>query len=279
MKITPFTHNCGVLIEDIDLANLTERDFESLQQAFVKHGLLFFRDQSLSPKQHKSLANKFGDIVVNKIFKTLEGFPEIAVVCKEKQQTTNIGGGWHTDHSYDEEPAMASILVARELPSSGGATKFANMYAAYEGLSEGLKSTLGLITAKHSNHHLYGKGGYFSNTDLSDKLAENVQMSSATHPVIVIHPESHKPVLYVNKAHTIGFDNWHDDEAFALLNFLYEHGSKPEYTCEFDWQPGSVAIWDNRSTWHFANNDYHGEKRTLHRITIKGSSLAGPVCG
>ncbi|MDP5148231.1 TauD/TfdA family dioxygenase [Shewanella sp. ULN5] len=279
MKITAFTNNCGVLIEEIDLANLTDSDFESLQQAFVEHGLLFFRDQSLSPKQHKSLANKFGDIVVNKIFKTLEGFPEIAVVSKEKQQTTNIGGGWHTDHSYDEEPAMASILVARELPSSGGATKFANMYAAYEGLSEGLKSTLSLITAKHSNEHLYGKGGYFSNTDLSDKLAENVQVSSAMHPVIVIHPESHKPVLYVNKAHTIGFDNWHDDEAFALLNFLYEHGSKPEYTCEFDWQPGSVAIWDNRSTWHFANNDYQGEMRTLHRITIKGSSLAGPVCG
>ena len=273
MNILPFAVNCGVLIENVDLANLTQQEFEDVKATFIEHGLVFFRDQNLSPEQHIQLASKFGEIVRNRIFKHLEGHPEIAVVSKDKNQKTNIGGGWHTDHSYDEAPAMASILVARELPSSGGATKFANMYAAYNGLSEGLKQTLAGVTALHSNDHLYGEGGYFSETDLVDKLADNVEVNYAKHPVIITHPESNKKVLYVNKGHTTGFIDWKPAEAFALLDYLYEHGSKSEYTCEFNWLPGSVALWDNRSTWHFANNDYHGEKRTLHRITVAGQPL------
>ena len=127
MNISPFNKNCGVLIEDIDLSNLTDDEFLKIRESFVEHGLVFFRNQNISPSQHIEFATKFGQIVVNKIFKHLENHPEIAVVNKDKKQKTNIGGGWHTDHSYDEIPAMASILVARELPSSGGATKFANM--------------------------------------------------------------------------------------------------------------------------------------------------------
>lgn len=274
MNIVPFTQNCGVLIEDVDLAHLSEADALEVKAAFMDHGLVFFRDQNLSPEQHIALANKFGDIVKNRVFKSLDGYPEIAVVSKEKDQETNIGGGWHTDHSYDPEPAMASILVARELPSSGGATRFANMYAAFDDLSDGLKATLASLKANHGNDHLYGEGGYFSATDLAEKLADNIEVSRATHPIIVTHPDSKKKVLYVNKGHTIGIEGWKMEEAFALLNYLYEHGSKDEFTCEFNWLPGSVAMWDNRSTWHYANNDYQGEARTLHRITIAGQALA-----
>jgi len=273
MKIIPYSANCGVVIEDIDLANLTEQSFQQIKQAFISHGLVFFRDQSLSPEQHIALANRFGQTVRNRIFKNLANYPEITVVSKDKDQKTNIGGGWHTDHSYDNEPAMASILVARELPSIGGATRFANLSAAYNGLSEGLKTTLASLVALHANDHLYGEGGYFSGTDLADKLAENIEVGHAKHPIIITHPESHRKVLYVNKGHTIGIEGWKTEEAFALLNYLYEHGCKDEYTCEFNWLPGSIAIWDNRSTWHFANNDYQGEKRTLHRITIAGQAL------
>lgn len=273
MNIVPFSKNCGVLIENIDLANLSKSEIEAIKQAFIEHGLVFFRDQNLSPEQHIAFANIFGEVVRNRVFKHLEGYPEIAVVSKDKDQKTNIGGGWHTDHSYDPEPAMASILVARELPSTGGATRFANMYAAYDDLSKGLKQTLSLLKAQHSNDHLYGKGGYFSATDLAEKLADNIEVSQAIHPVIVTHPDSNKKVLYVNKGHTIGIDGWKVDEAFALLNYLYEHGCKDEFTCEFNWLPGSVAMWDNRSTWHFANNDYQGESRTLHRITVAGKAL------
>jgi taurine dioxygenase len=274
MNISPFSPNCGVVIEDVELANLTDDEFLKIRQAFIEHGLVFFRNQNISPQQHIDFAKKFGEIVVNRIFKNLPNHPEIAVVSKDKNQQTNIGGGWHTDHSYDDGPAMASILVARDLPSTGGATKFANMYAAYDALSEGLKQTLSSLTALHSNEHLYGENGYFSDTDLAEKLAENVEVNHAEHPVIITHPESKKKVLYVNKGHTIGIENWKTEEAFALLDYLYDHGCKKEYTCEFNWLPGSVAIWDNRSTWHYANNDYQGEKRILHRITVAGQPLS-----
>ena len=206
MKIIPFTANCGVVIEDVNLADLTDIDFKEIKQAFSTHGLVFFRDQDLSPNQHIELAHQFGEIVRNRIFKNLPDYPEIAVISKDKAQKTNIGGGWHTDHSYDEEPAMASILVARELPTSGGATKFANLSAAYNGLSEGLKKTLSSLTALHANDHLYGEGGYFSGTDLADKLADNVEVNHAKHPLIITHPESQKKVLYVNKGHTVGIE-------------------------------------------------------------------------
>lgn len=273
MKISPFSANCGVLIEDVNLANLSDNEFQQINQAFIASGLVFFRDQDISPDDHLALAGRFGDIVRNRIFRTLDTHPDIAVVSKEPDQQTNIGGGWHTDHSYDEKPAMASILVARELPSSGGATQFANMSAAYNDLSDGLKQSLSSLVALHSNEHLYGEGGYFSGTDLEDKLAEHIEMNHAKHPVIITHPQSQKKVLYVNRAHTIGIEGWKTEEAFALLNYLYEHGSKEEYTCEFNWLPGSVAVWDNRTTWHYANNDYYGERRTMHRITIAGQAL------
>ena len=274
MKITPFTENCGVTIEGVNLAKLSKGEGQQIRKTFFEHGLIFFRDQDITPEQHLELASVFGDIVRNRIFKTLPDHPDIAMVSKEKDQKTNIGGGWHTDHSYDEEPAMASILVARELPSSGGGTRFANLSVAYDDLSDGLKLSLESLVALHSNHHLYEEGGYFSDTDLLDKLAENIEMNSAKHPLIITHPESQKKVLYVNRGHTIGIEGWKTEEAFALLNYLYQHGSKDKYTCEFNWKPGSIAVWDNRTTWHFANNDYQGERRVMHRITIAGQKLS-----
>jgi taurine dioxygenase len=242
MNIIPFRPSCGVVIEDVDLSNLTEDEFQNIRQAFTEHGLVFFRNKNISPQEHIDFAKKLGEIVLNRIFKLFLNYPEIAVVSKDKNQQTNIGGGWHTEHSYDDEPAMASILVARELPSSGGATKFANMYAAYNDLSEGLKQTLSSLVALHSNEHLYGENGYFGDSDLSSSLVENIEVNHSKHPVIITHPESKKKALYVNKAHTIGIENWKTEEAFSLLNYLYEHGSKEEYTCEFNWLPGSVAI-------------------------------------
>lgn len=275
ITVKPYTKHCGVVIENIDLGSLSESEMNTIRHTFIEHGLVFFRNQNITPKQHISFAEQFGNIIINKIFKGLPEHPEIAVISKDKNQKTNIGGGWHTDHSYDNTPAKASIVVARKLPKKGGATRFANMYAAYDGLSDGLKRILKQLTGIHSNEHLYGKDGYFSKTDLSKQLSESLSVNQAKHPLIIKHPESHKSVLYVNKAHTIGIENWTTEEAFSVLNYLYEHGIKKDYTCEFDWQPGSIAMWDNRSTWHYANNDYQGEERVLHRITVEGSELYG----
>ena len=169
MRVSPF-ENCGSVVSDFQLATMTDIELTELRSAFTEHGLLFFRDQQLPPEEHLRFARRFGTIVVNKFFKTTEEHPEIAEVRKEKTQQTNIGGGWHTDHSYDYEPALGSILVARTLPATGGNTHFANLAAAYDALPETLKKRIENLRAVHSNTHLYGENGLYRMTDLADQL-------------------------------------------------------------------------------------------------------------
>ena len=273
MQFTPFSQDCGVLVEDVQLASCKDEDIVRLQQAFAEHGLLFFRGQVFPPEEHLRFAKRFGDIVVNKFFKQVEGHPQIAEVRKEKDQQMNIGGGWHTDHSYDEDPAKGSILVARQLPAAGGNTRFANLAAAYQTLPDDIKEKISTLNARHSNVHIYGEGGMYRMTDLSTQLGGMDRVGDAVHPVVIKHPDSGKPVLYVNPGHTVGIEGMETEEGFALLNTLYTHVTKSGLECSFNWEPGSVAIWDNRSTWHNADNDYHGESRLMHRITLAGSLL------
>lgn len=273
MKISPYSVGCGALVSDVQLAQLTDSQLAGLREAFTEYGLLFFRDQDLNPEEHLEFANRFGNIVLNKFFKPVQDFPQIAEVRKEKTQETNIGGGWHTDHSYDDIPAMGSILVARDLPEKGGDTLFANLYAAYDALSPGLKKALQSMRAVHSNKHLYGEDGYYRNTDLAEQLGGMDQVGEAIHPAVITHPESGRKALYVNPGHTIGFEGWTIEQSKTLLDSLYAHVDHPEFTCQFNWLPGSVTFWDNRCTWHFAQNDYPGEFRLMHRITLGGSPL------
>jgi len=277
VKINAFSTGCGALVTDVQLATADDAQIEAVRDAFVAHGVIFFRDQLLTPEQHLVLARRMGDIVVNKFFMPLSDHPEIAEVRKEKSQQMNIGGGWHTDHSYDAEPALGSILIARTLPASGGDTWFANLANAYDALSSDLKSKLETLRAVHSNRHIYGDGGYYSQTDLADRLGGRDRVGDAIHPVVIRHPESGRKVLYVNPAHTIGIDGMEQEESKALLEMLYEHAAQDQYICKFNWEPGSVALWDNRSTWHFAQNDYPGQERLMHRITLAGSALSAAV--
>ncbi|RZO20766.1 MAG: TauD/TfdA family dioxygenase [SAR92 clade bacterium] len=273
MKVTRYSEGCGVLISDIQLADLSDTQLADLRTIFAEHGLLFFRDQDFSPQDHLQFAQRFGSIVVNKFFRATEEFPEIAEVRKEKDQHTNIGGGWHTDHSYDDIPAMGSILVARKLPETGGDTQFANLANAYDALSPKLKSLIENLRAVHSNKHLYGENGLYRMTDLAEHLGGMDRVGDATHPVVIIHPESGRKVLYVNPGHTIQFEGWDFTESRNILDELYAHVTQPQFTCSFKWSPGSVTFWDNRCTWHQANNDYQGQARLMHRITLAGSAL------
>lgn len=274
MKVQDYSEGCGALVSGVQLASITNQQAAQLQQALYTKGVLFFREQSLSPDQHLELANKLGDIVLNKFFKPVEGHPQIATVHKKATQTMNIGGGWHTDHSYEPEPALGSILVARTLPSEGGDTEFAHLGNAYNDLSPGFKALLKQLRGIHSNEHIYGKDGYYSQTDQQETLTGSTEVGQAVHPAIVKHPQTGQDILYVNPGHVIGFEGLAQGESFAILNYLYEHASQPKYTCRFNWQPGSVAIWDNRITWHQAHNDYQGQERLMHRITLAGEAFA-----
>ena len=274
MEFVPFSPGCGSEVRGVQLAEASDAEIRELQDGFAAHGLLFFRDQSLPIEAHREFARRFGDIVINKFFKTVEGWPDVAEVRKEKDQMMNIGGGWHTDHSYDEEPARGSILVARELPESGGDTRFANLANAYDALSDDMKERIAGLRAVHSNTHLYGEEGFYRKTDLARQLGGMDRVGNAVHPMVIRHPENERKVLYVNPGHTIGIEGMDPDETRDLLNALYAHVDQPQFTCQFDWQPGSIAIWDNRMTWHLAHNDYQGQFRLMHRITLAGSALA-----
>ena len=270
LEIRPMSNHVGSELLGVDINTLTDHDIGLVKSTLADRGLVVFRDQRLNEAQHIAFARRVGPIVVNNYFPENDGYPEIAEVRKAETQMANIGGGWHTDHSYDQVPAMGSILVARELPPQGGDTLFASMAAAYESLSDGLKATLEGMRAVHTADHIYGPQGFLSNSDQGVDLKGRDLKTLAVHPVIIRHPDTGQKLLYVNSGFTTHFEGWSRDESLVLLNYLFGVGMQSEFQCRLQWAPGTVAIWDNRSTWHYALNDYHGHRRLMHRITIDG---------
>ena len=274
LQLTPASPALGAFVENIDLGQtLDDAVLAELLRAHADYGVLFFRDQQLTPSQHIALAEQLGEINVNRFFAAVDDHPQIAEVRKEPDQALNIGGGWHTDHSYDQIPALGSLLYARELPPAGGDTLYASMYAAFEALSDGMKQMLEGLNAVHSSRHVFGAAANRP-ADLSDRLGNaEAATQDAVHPVVLSHPRSGRKALYVNPGFTVRFDGWTELESEPVLKFLYQHAARPEFTYRFQWAPGSLAFWDNRATWHFAVNDYQGERRLLHRITLEGERL------
>jgi taurine dioxygenase len=274
INIRPAAGNVGVEIHGVNLSNkVPEPLFNEIRNAFIENGLIFFRDQNLAPEEHIRFAEQWGKININRFFAKVDGYDQVAEVLKEPDQKGNIGGEWHTDHSYDQIPALGSILLAKEIPNSGGDTLFACMYKAYENLSDGMKVTLEGLNAVHSSRHVFGEGSDYSQSSKGRIGNSELATQDAIHPVIITHPESKKKALYVNRAFTLRFEGWTKEESKPLLDYLYDHAAGENNTTRFKWSPGSIAFWDNRCTWHNALNDYHGERRLMHRITIEGSAL------
>ncbi|HEV7268923.1 MAG TPA: TauD/TfdA family dioxygenase [Falsiroseomonas sp.] len=275
IEVAPIAGALGAEIHGVDVSRpMDDALFAEIRQAFHDHSVIFFRDQAITPEQHIVFARRFGPVNVNRFFTAVPGYPEIAEVRKEPEQKKNIGETWHTDHSYDKVPALGSMLVARDVPDHGGDTMFASMHAAYDALSDGLKRTLEGLRAVHSSRHVFGPEARYHDTDLKGRLHNpDAATQDAVHPVVIRHPDTGRKALYVNSNFTVGIEGWTREESEALLGFLYRHGQRPEFTCRFRWRNGSIALWDNRSTWHCAVNDYHGQRRLMHRITIEGSPL------
>ncbi|MFL0586540.1 TauD/TfdA dioxygenase family protein [Sphingomonas panaciterrae] len=272
-EMHPLAAHVGVEAHGVDLNTIDDAGFDALRRAVADHGVLFVRDQTLTPEQHIAFARRWGPIDVNKYFPANGGYPEIAEVRKTENQQTNIGGGWHTDHSYDQVPAMGSILLARETPPTGGDTLFASLGAAFDSLSDGLKTTLRGLRAVHSADHIYSADGIYAKTDQAADLKGHDERTRAVHPVIIRHPQTGREILYVNPAFTLHFEGWTREESMPLLTYLYQVAMQDRFHCRVSWAPGSLAIWDNRSTWHLAMNDYYGHRRLMHRITISGEPL------
>ena len=271
-QINPSADFVGAEIQGVDLSqSLSEALIEKLKEALYKYGVIFFRDQKLSPEDHVRLAEQFGEIEINRFFKPVDNHPQIAEVRKEPHQKVNIGSRWHSDHSYDTAPAMGSILYAVEVPPFGGDTVFSSMYAAFEHLSDGLKVMLENLNAWHTSSGFAAP----ATKEIGDRLGGQDRVTpDVLQPVVIQHPVTGQKALYVNETFTIGFENWTVEESKPLLDYLFRFAVQPAFCYRFSWKPGSLAFWDNRAVQHLAINDYHGHRRVMHRITLKGVPLS-----
>lgn len=257
----------GVEIKGVDLTRpLPEEQFEELRDALANHCVVFFRDQpELAPEQQVAFGKRFGDLHVHPAAPTLEGNAEVFVIHTHKDSQVNNGGNWHTDVSCDEEPPLGTILQLHKTPSAGGDTLFANMYAAFDALSDRMQEILSGMEALHESEHIFR--GRYSDRGVND--SERVY-PEALHPIVRTHPVSGRQALYVNRSFTTKIIGFSDKESKALLDFLFQHMEQPQFQVRFRWAKNSIAFWDNRCAQHLALWDYWPEERKGHRVTVKG---------
>ena len=264
IQVDKLTPNVGAEIRGVDLSEpLDERTFKDIHDALIDNGVIFFRDQRLTPDRQKAFGRLFGELHLHPAAPALlDGHPEILVIHADETSRHVAGEVWHSDVSCDVEPPMGSILYIHELPAVGGDTLFASMYAAYEALSAPMKRFLEPLTAMHEGEHVY-RGRY----GVDDK---GKAFPRAEHPVIRTHPVSGRRALFVNSGFTTRIAQLGRSESDALLQFLFRHVETPEFQCRFRWQVHSVAFWDNRCVQHHAMWDYYPQRRHGHRVTIQG---------
>lgn len=265
--LTPFV---GSEISGLDLSKpLPKETLARLHRVWLDRKMVYFRDQQLTPDQQLAFTAQFGEVDKYPFLKGIEGNPMVAPVLKLPDETINFGGVWHSDTTYLETPALGASLYALELPPIGGDTIFCNMGTAYQTLPQDIKEQIDALKAINTSAKAaVAKTRNPRLADSGDSTAPTAFTSC--HPVVRTHPETGEKTLYVNEAHTVCFDGWTEAQSEPLLNLLYMHARKPEFQCRLRWQKGTLVLWDNRSSHHYPINDYHGHRRLLHRVSLKG---------
>ena len=270
IKLKKVSGSIGAIIQNIKLnQNLDEKVFDEIYDAFLAYQVIFFREQEFSPNSQKAFSKRIGKPIIYPFVKGLEKFPEITPILKKEDDVNNFGGIWHSDTTYQDKPPKGTMLYALEVPEFGGDTEFSNQYLAYESLSTGMKNFLD----KQKAVNISGKGRVAkTRSDIMKHSSVGLKGDElkAIHPVVRTHPETKRKSLYINEAHTTHFVGMTVEESEPILQYLFKHQIKSEFTCRFQWEKGSVAIWDNRCTMHYPINDYHGFRRLMHRITFEG---------
>ena len=269
MKVSPLAGALGAEVLDVNLKTLN--DWNEIHKAFIAHSVLVFRDQAIEPADLMKIGAKFGAPCHYPFVTGMDGFPFIFEVVKEPEEKKNFGGAWHSDTTYLKQPPLATLLHAVETPSHGGDTLFAHTAAAYDALSEGLRKTVDGLTGVNSAELKYAGGRTRQHAAIKGMKVHDTESADeyvAEHPVARTHPETGRKALYVSRSHTTHFKGMTEEESAPLLNFLYQHQTRPEFTCRVRWAPGTLTVWDNRCTQHNAVNDYHGQRRHMRRITV-----------
>jgi len=261
IELRPLNGALGAELGGVDLSQPLNGDqLAEITQALNNHQVIMFRQQSLLPQHLVALGKQFGSLHQNPFVRGLESFPDVIEIRSEENHEKQFTGLWHSDISWSDTPSMGSLLYAVNVPAFGGDTLFANMYQAFDGLSPGMQKMLQELRAEHrvDRHHK-------SNADFADIPEDGV-----IHPVITTHPDTGRKVLFVNEYFTTRFENMTEQESEPLLNYLFQHSVRPDFTCRIHWEPGTLVFWDNRCTLHYATNDYPGQSRLMHRVTITG---------
>ena len=278
IEVRPVSGALGAEIEGVDLSeDLDNQTFDEVHRALLENLVVFFRDQELTPDRQIAFARRFGDIHFHPFMKGLDDHPEILELIKEEADTRTFGAVWHTDQMFNPKPALATMLYAKEVPPAGGDTMYANMYMAYDALSDGMKEVAGKLKTFNVGDRMKSHGRearkdrYKGSKAMQAKVKDpgDDVVTEAVHPLVRTHPETGRKAIYLGN-HSQHFDGMTEEESAPLLKFFAKHATQPEFVCRFRWKVGSLALWDNRCTQHYAVGDYDGERRRMHRITIAG---------
>ena len=273
LALAPLAPALGAEISGVDLSRpLDDATAAAIRRALLDRQVLFFRDQALTPARQVAFAATFGPVGTYPFAAPIAEHPQVIAIVKEPHQTANFGGLWHSDTPYLERPSAGSVLYALEVPETGGDTIWASTARAWETLSEGLRATLLPLRAVHSaaKNKARLRADPLKGGPVRGLAEDTMEAMEAIHPVVRRHPETGRPALYLSPAHTVRFEGWSEAESAPLLDYLFRHMTAEENTVRFRWTAGTVAIWDNRCTLHYPLNDYHGQRRALHRVTIEG---------
>lgn len=274
LKVTPAGGFLGAYVTGVDLSRaLDAEEIAGIRRALNDHLVVALPEQRMTLEDMERFTDQLGGKDLTPYVKAVEGHPYVIRILKEPHEKLNFANSWHTDLSYLEAPPRFTVLHCLEAPPRGGDTIWANQYLAIETLSAGLRDTLRGLDMVHSAGPAYGTGAYLDK--VKDKLSTVIEPSmeaykEQTHPAVIAHPETGRAALYVNQVYTQRVAGWSAAESAGLMQYLFKHATNENFTWRLKWAKGMLAIWDNRSTQHFALNDYHGQRREMMRTSVKG---------
>lgn len=272
ITVAPLAGALGAEIFGVDITDVDQETYVEIHQAFLNHSVIFFRDQDLTPETQMAFGRLFGPLNRHSYVKGMDDYPDVFRIVKEPTDVHHFGNAWHSDLAYEEKPALATVLYGIDVPEVGGDTMFTSLYAAYDALSDGMKRMLADLRIVFTNANTYGKDATRFKAGVAKDMtvAQAPEEKEVQHPIVRTHPETGRKALYLSTTHFSRIEGMSKVESQPLLDQLAKHAVRPDFTCRFKWRPGSIAMWDNRCTMHYAVNDFPEARRIMQRVTLQG---------